>query len=149
MTVAAVAALTVLLAAVLILRARRVTTTAPVVELARRRPGLSLPTKAGPVPAAAPPSRGSVLFLLGDDLSSSGAPPPRPVAPVAPVQVSSVAPVRAPAPSGDRPVHVTRRSPYAAPIVQGTRISLPDDDVTDLAIEFRSGSPLETPIVRV
>lgn len=45
-----------------------------------------------------------------------------------------------------RSVYEVKKSPYATPVVQGARITLPDDDQTDLPIRFRSEHPNARPI---
>lgn len=53
----------------------------------------------------------------------------------------------APADLADKSVYEFKKSPYATSVVQGSLISLPDDDEGDLPIKFRSAHPTARPIV--
>jgi hypothetical protein len=66
---------------------------------------------------------------------------------VPPPVTGYVAPVPATSTDDGKSIYEVGKSPYAAPIVQGAVISLPDDDEGDLPIKFRSDHPSAKPIV--
>lgn len=119
--------------------ARRVSL-APVVELAlhptspRRSPtGQVVVPRTSAPPALPGMSNG---YLAPSPTAPSPAPTVSPRRPVAPVGAS---PDAAAQPGALRvPAQRTRHSPYAAPLIQNSRITLPDDDTPELDLGFRS-----------